>query len=151
MNFGTYQMPPVVAKMAKKPGLVIPKKWIIILAVVVVIAIVGLLLATYKPPELGLDVKMSRDGAKLKLTLFYTSKENNITAGEYRVRVDVRRVVDTTQTKITVVNVELPGIAAQSSANQTFSFEVEGYTDLDVYILRGSKQVIFNTQRIPLV
>jgi len=144
-------MPPVVGNMAKKPGRPMPKKWIIILAVVVVIAIVGLLLATYKPPELSLDVKISRDGTKLNLTLVYTAKETNITAGEYKVKVDIRRVVDSTQTKKNVVNAQMPGVPAQSSASQSFTFETEGNTDLDIYILRGNKQVIFNTQRIPLV
>lgn len=136
--------------MAKKPGRPLPKKWIILLAIVVVIAIVGLLLATYKPPELGLEVKMTRSGTELKLTLVYTAKDTNITAGEYRVKVDIRRLIDSTQTRETVVNVQLPDVPAQSSANQSFAFGVEGYTDLDVYILRGSKQTIFKTQRIPL-
>ncbi len=136
--------------MAEKPRLRLPKKWIIILAVIVVVAIIALLLATYKPPELSLEVRMARDGAKLDLTLIYSARETNITAGDYRVKVDIRRMIDSSQTKKTVVNVQLPEIAVGSSANQTFAFEVEGYTDLDIYVFRGNKQVIFNTQRIPL-
>lgn len=141
--------------MAQKPRTPLPKKWIILLTVIIVIVIVGALLATYKPPELTMtvkDIKMTGEDT-LNLTLTFTTKDVNVTSDEYKIKVVARRTVgDAPETKTTVLNRPLEPIPPESTVDQVFIIEgVGGYTDLNIQILKGNKQVIFQTQRIPII
>ena len=132
-----------------------PKKWIILVAIVLVIIIVGALLATIKPPKLSLTIKDIRrlDDKTINLTLTYTTKDINITSEDYRVKIVARRIIGTaeTETKKQLLERPLPNVSPESSADQVFSLDVSGgYTDLNIYILKGNKQIIFQTQRIPI-
>lgn len=139
--------------MAQKPKRPMPKKWIILLTVVVVAVIVVALLATYKSPSIQTSVKsiawVGED--QLNLTLTYTTKDVNVTSDEYSVRVDAWRTVDSTQETKTALTVPLPNINPESSADQTLVLEgLKGYTDLNIYIRRGGKRIVYIAQRIPI-
>ena len=129
-----------------------PKKWIILLTIVLVIVIVAALLASYKPPEVTMTIKSMKwvgDG-KLNLTLTFTTKESNLTS-EYKVRVVARRTVEETETKQEVLNQQLEPVPAESTDDQVFTISgLSGYTDLNIQIFKGSKQIIFRTTRLPI-
>lgn len=138
--------------MGKKPRAPMPKKWIILVTIVVVIVIVAALLASYKPPEITMEIKEMKwiDEGVLNLTLTFTTQDVNVTS-EYRVRVVARRTVGETETKNEVLNVNLEPVPPQSSEDQTFTLsDVGGYSDLNIQIFKGSKQVIFKTTRLPI-
>jgi hypothetical protein len=131
-----------------------PKRWIILVTVVIVVIIVGILLANIEPPELTMDVKNMKwinQGNDLNLTLTFTTKDVNVTS-EYRVRVTVRRTVGETETKKQVLDQPLANVPPQSSEDQVFTLEeVSGFSDMNIQILKSGKQVIFRTQRLPIV
>ncbi len=139
-----------MAKPARAP---MPKKWIILVALLIVVIIVGALLASYKPPPLSMTVKKiyTLSNGDVNLTLTYTTKDLNITSGEYRVKIVARRTLETTEEKKDLTEAPLPNIPPQSSVDQSFVLDAKGYTDLSIYVLKGNKQVLFQTQRIPIV
>lgn len=139
-----------MAKPARAP---MPKKWIILVTVVIVVIIVGVLLVSYKPPQLSMTVKSIKalPNGNFNLTLTYTTKDLNITSGEYRVKIVARRTLETTEEKKDLTESPLPNVPPQSSVDQSFVLDAKGYTDLSIYVLKGSKQVLFQTQRIPIV
>jgi hypothetical protein len=129
-----------------------PKKWIILLTVIVVIAIVAILLATYKPPPLSMTVKeIRRTGEdEMNLTLTFTTKDVNVT-DQYRLKVVARRTVGETETKETVLETSLQPIPPETTEDQSFSITgIGGYTDMNIQVLEGSKQILFRTQKIPI-
>jgi len=141
--------------MGETPKRPMPKKWIILVTVIIVACIVVALLTSYKPPSLQASVKSiqwtgtAQD--RLNLTLTYTTKDVNVTSDQYSVRVDVWRTIDSTQDKKTALTRPLPNINPQSSVDQALTLDgVKGYTDLNIYVLKGSKTVVFLTQRIPV-
>ncbi len=138
--------------MARKAKTPLPKKWLILVTAVIVAVIVVVLLASVKPPEISLEVKEIKrlPGDKLNLTLSYTSHGSNITSGEYKLRLVARRTIGTTEEKKTLVETSVPNIGADSSAAQTFQLDIDGFTDLNIYVLKGNKQILFKTQRIPI-
>ena len=138
--------------MGQKPKTPMPKKWIILLTIVVVVAIVAILLATYKPPDLSMTVKeVRRTGDdEINLTLTFTTKDVNVT-DQYRLKVVARRTLDTTETKVTVLETSLQPIPPESTEDQAFVITgISGYTDMNIQVLEGNKQVIFRTQKIPI-
>ena len=139
--------------MGQRPRTPMPKKWIILVTVVIVVIIVGVLLANIKPPELTMDVKDMKwinEGSDLNLTLTFTTKDVNVTS-EYRVRVTVRRTVGETETKKQVLDQPLAPVPPQSSEDQVFTLvEVSGFSDMNIQISKSGKQVIFRTQRLPI-
>ena len=138
--------------MGQRPRTPMPKKWIILLTIVVVIVIVGALLASYKPPEVSMEIKDMKwvgDG-ELNLTLTFTTRESNLTS-EYKVRVVARRTVEETETKQEVLNRALQPVPPESTEDQVFTISgLSGYSDLNIQILKGSKQIIFRTTRLPI-
>jgi hypothetical protein len=130
-----------------------PKKWIILVTVVIVVVIVGVLLANVKPPELTMDVKDMKwinQGNDLNLTLTFTTKDVNVTS-EYRVRVTVRRTVGEAETKKQALDQQLANVPPQSSEDQVFTLEeVSGFSDMNIQVFKAGKQVIFRTQRLPI-
>lgn len=139
--------------MGQRPKTPMPKRWIILVTVVIVVIIVGVLLANIEPPELTMDVKDMKwinQGTDLNLTLTFTTKDINVTS-EYRVRVTVRRTVEETETKKQVLDQPLANVPPQSSNDQVFTLEgVSGFSDMNIQILKSGKQVIFRTQRLPI-
>lgn len=138
--------------MGQKPKTPMPKKWIILLTIVVVVAIVAILLATYKPPDLSMTVKeVRRTGDdEINLTLTFTTKDVNVT-DQYRLKVVARRTLETTETKVTVLETPLQPIPPESTEDQAFVITgISGYTDMNIQVLEGNKQVIFRTQKIPI-
>lgn len=138
--------------MGQKPKTPMPKKWIILLTIVVVVAIVAILLATYKPPDLSMTVKeVRRTGDdEINLTLTFTTKDVNVT-DQYRLKVVARRTLEETETKVTVLETPLQPIPPESTEDQAFVITgISGYTDMNIQVLEGNKQVIFRTQKIPI-
>ena len=138
--------------MAQKPKTPMPKKWIIIVTIVAVIAIVAILLAGYKPPALGMDVKEIRKISEdqINLTLTFTTKDVNVT-DQYKLRLVARRTVGDIETKTTVLETSLQPIPPESTQDQTFAVEgISGYTYLNIEILEGNKQILFRTQQLPI-
>lgn len=139
--------------MGQRPKTPMPKKWIILVTVVIVVVIVGVLLANVKPPELTMDVKDMKwinQGNDLNLTLTFTTKDVNVTS-EYRVRVTVRRTVGEAETKKQALDQQLANVPPQSSEDQVFTLEeVSGFSDMNIQVFKAGKQVIFRTQRLPI-
>jgi hypothetical protein len=138
--------------LGQKPKTPMPKKWIILLTIVVVVAIVAILLATYKPPDLSMTVKeVRRTGDdEINLTLTFTTKDVNVT-DQYRLKVVARRTLEETETKVTVLETPLQPIPPESTEDQAFVITgISGYTDMNIQVLEGNKQVIFRTQKIPI-
>jgi hypothetical protein len=140
--------------MAQRPKTPMPKKWIILVTIVIVVAIVGVLIMSYKPPELTMDIKSMtwiNDGEDLNLTLTFSTKDINVTSSEYRVKVTVRRTVGDAETKEQVLDQPLAPVPPQSSEDQVFTLPgVSGFSDMNIQILKSGKQVIFRTQRLPI-
>ena len=64
----------------------------------------------------------------------------------------VRRTVGETETKKQVLDQPLANVPPQSSEDQVFTLEeVSGFSDMNIQILKSGKQVIFRTQRLPIV
>ncbi len=138
--------------MPQKPKTPMPKKWIILLTIIIVIAIVAILLATYKPPDLSMTVKeVKRTGDdEINLTLTLTTKDLNVT-DQFRLKVVARRTLEETETKITVLDTALRPVPPESTEDQTYVVTgISGYTDLNIQVLEGNKQIIFRTQKIPI-
>jgi len=138
--------------LGQKPKTPMPKKWIILLTIVVVVAIVAILLATYKPPDLSMTVKeVRRTGDdEINLTLTFTTKDVNVT-DQYRLKVVARRTLEETETKVTVLETPLQPIPPESIEDQAFVITgISGYTDMNIQVLEGNKQEIFRTQKIPI-
>ncbi len=138
--------------MAQKARTPLPKKSLILVTVVIVAVVVVILLASVKPPQISLEVKNIRrlPGDKVNLTLSYTSHGSNITTGQYKLRLVARRTIGTAEEKKTLLETSVPAIGPGGSTTQTLQLDVDGFTDLNIYVLKGSKQLIFKTQRIPI-
>jgi len=142
----------VVLNMSQKPKTPMPKKWIILLTVVIVAVVIAVVLLNYEPPDLTFTIdKLERSGEEtVNLTLTYTTEDVNVTGTDYEVRLIARRTLETTEEKKTVGESPLPNIEPQSSASQSFSIEVGGFTDLTVELWKGNNRIGLRTQRLPI-